>query len=167
MKFLVNCTLLFIFTACQSGPRNSAPASNQPQRTSAEVQLKDLGNQPINLEKYKGKTVFLNFWATWCKPCIAEMPFIQNAQQQLQNEDVVFILASAEDPTEIALFKQARGYNFNYMRVENSEALGVVALPTTFIYDAKGKLVFSEAGVRKWDDQDNIALVRNIANEND
>jgi thiol-disulfide isomerase/thioredoxin len=166
MKQIIVAALLLL-TACQSGPQNTAPATNQSQRTIAEVQLKDLNDQPVNLEKYRGKTVFLNFWATWCKPCIAEMPSIQNAQQQLQNEQVVFILASGEDPTEIALFKQARGYNFNYMRVENSEALGIVALPTTFIYDANGKLVFSETGVRKWDDKNNIALVRNIANEND
>lgn len=165
MKQIIVAVLL-LFAACQSGPKNTAPA-NQPNRTIAEVQLKDLNNQPVDLEKYKGKTVFLNFWATWCKPCIAEMPSIQNAQQLLQNEEIVFMLASAEDATEIALFKQARSYNFNYVRVENSEALGIVALPTTFIYDAKGKLVFSETGVRKWDDKDNIDLVSNIANEND
>ncbi len=131
------------------------------------VKLADLENKAISMHQFKGKTIFLNFWATWCKPCIAEMPSIQEAQDILQDQDVVFLLASGESAEEINSFRNANSYKFNFMRVENSEDLNIQALPTTFIFDTKGDLVFSETGTRKWDDSSNISLIIKIATKND
>lgn len=125
-----------------------------------KIILKDLNGQPINLEKYKGKTIFLNFWASWCKPCIEEMPSIEKAQNILQNEEVIFLLASAESAEEIDAFRNTHDYKFNYARIENSEELNIQTLPTTFIFNPQGELVFSEAGYHKWDEKNNIDLIR-------
>jgi thiol-disulfide isomerase/thioredoxin len=132
-----------------------------------KVNLTDLENNPISMGQYKGKTIFINFWATWCKPCIAEMPSIQNAQDVLRNEGVVFLLASNESIEEINSFRNAHNYNFNYTRIDNSEELNIQGLPTTFIFDQKGQLVFSEMGARKWDEKDNIDMVLKILNKNE
>ncbi len=59
-----------------------------------KVRLKELEGQPINLSQFEGKTVFINFWATWCKPCIQEMPTIEILQDKLKNEKIVFLFAS-------------------------------------------------------------------------
>ena len=143
------------------------PASISKASVLDQLKLTDLTNKPVDLKQYIGKTIFLNIWATWCKPCITEMPAIQNAQNMLKKEGVVFLLASGENAEEIASFKNANDYNFNYTRIENSEDLNVQTLPTTFIFNAEGELVFSEMGSRQWDDNISISMIRKIAHKND
>lgn len=167
MKSGIIAALLFAIVACKNGTKNDSTRPNEKGPEISKIQLKDLNDQPINLDKYKGKTIFVNFWATWCQPCLAEMPSIEKAQDILQNDNVIFILASNETATEIQEFQNARGYKFNYARIENSEQLGIQALPTTYIFNPDGKLVFSEQGYRKWDEKNNILLIRKIASNND
>ena len=133
----------------------------------ANVQLKELDDQPIDLTQYKGKTIFINFWATWCKPCIQEMPTIESAQDKLKDKKVIFLLASNEDLEQIERFIKNHTYKFHYVHLENMEALKIQALPTTFIFNTEGKLKFSEAGYRKWDDPENIELITKIMNEHE
>ncbi len=132
-----------------------------------KIRLTDTKGQTINLKQYEGKTIFINFWATWCKPCIQEMPSIKEAQNILKNEDVIFLMASNESIEVIEEFKKSKDYNFNYVRIENSEEMNVQTLPVTFIFNSKGNLVFSEAGLRKWDDKNNIDVILKIVKEND
>ena len=127
------------------------------------LQLTDMNGQLLNMQQFKGKVLFINFWATWCKPCILEMPSIANAQKRLHDE-VIFILASAENREETEGFRSQSRYPFIYTRIENMESLAVQALPTTFIFSSKGKLVFSESGARKWDDSSNMKLIQQIIN---
>ena len=123
------------------------------------IQLKDLQGRRTNLNEFKGKTIFINFWATWCKPCIAEMPSIAKAQSRLTNKNVVFLMASNETANEIETFKRSGGYDFKYVRIENGEEIGIQALPTTFIFDSEGNLIFSEAGMRDWNEESNLNLI--------
>jgi len=128
-----------------------------------KVNLTDLKGLPINLEQYKGKTVFLNFWATWCKPCLKEMPSTEKTHEMLKDKNIEFLFASDETAQQIEKFQAKHDYRFNYVRVESLEELNIIALPTTFIFNPDGKLVFSEMGFRKWDDKINIDLILNIA----
>lgn len=130
-----------------------------------KVQLTELDGTPIDMSQYNGKTVFINFWATWCKPCIQEMPTIAEAQKL--NNDVVFLLASNEEPDQIEKFIKRRDYQFHYVHLENMESLNIQALPTTFIYNQEGKLKFSETGFRKWNDPANIELITSITNDHE
>lgn len=132
-----------------------------------KVKLIDLQNNPIDLGQYQGKIIFLNFWATWCKPCIAEMPSIQEVQNKLQSKEIVFLLASSEGIEEISTFQNTHNYKFNYIRVENSEELNIQGLPTTIIFDQKGQVVFSEMGARQWNEKDNIDMILKIVNNNE
>ena len=128
----------------------------------AKVMLTDLKDKPINLDQYKGRTVFINFWATWCNPYLREMPLIKRAQDSLSKYGIVFLLASDESSEEIIKFEKNYKYNFNYARVVNLEELGVQGLPTTYIFNPSGKLAFSETGFRKWDDSTNIEMILKI-----
>lgn len=128
------------------------------------IVLADLSGKTLNLDSYKGKTVFINFWATWCKPCIQEMPTLAIAQEKFKNDNIVFLFASNEEPEQIEKFQKKHPYNFQYVRVENFEELKIQALPTTYIFDAEGKLKFAESGFRKWDAAENIELISNIIN---
>lgn len=166
MAFKMGIVLLWVLVACNTGDKSKIELPKENDGL-GKISLTDLNQQPINLEKYKGKVVFINFWATWCKPCIREMPSIENAQNILLNEDIVFLLASDESIEQIEEFRINHDYKFNYVRIENSEGLNIQALPTTFIFSSVGSLVFSETGDRKWDDTENIKLIRKIIKKND
>jgi len=159
----ISVALLLGILSCNDGDKGKSVSYTKKDREIEKIRLKDLTDQPINLEKYKGKTIFINFWATWCKPCIAEMPSIEKAQTTLRDKKVVFLLASGESVEQIEEFKANHNFKFNYVRIENSEALNIQALPTTFIFSPEGNLVFSEMGSRKWDDSKNISMILKIA----
>ncbi len=156
--------LLLLLMGCKGIEKDNPSLSDRPFDI---VRLTDLKNKPIGLKQYKGKTIFLNFWATWCKPCKEEMPSIEKAQNMLGDENIVFLMGSSERLEEITTFKINNNYKFNYVRIGNSEELDIQALPTTFIFNAEGKLVFSEMGFRKWDDSINIDMIRKIINKNE
>lgn len=153
-KSLLIC--LLVLAGCSQNNKEQAASDL------AKVKLKDLKNQSIDLNAYRGKTVFLNVWATWCKPCLQEMPSIENAQAQLRNENIVFLLASNEEVDQIETFIKKRSYPFQFVHLENMEDLNIQALPTTYIFNAEGALKFSEMGARKWDDAVNLDLITSI-----
>ena len=156
--------LLLLLMGCNGIEKDNPSLSDRPFDI---VRLTDLKNKPIGLKQYKGETIFLNFWATWCKPCKEEMPSIEKVQNILGDENIVFLMGSSERLEEITTFKINNNYKFNYVRIGNSEELDIQALPTTFIFNAEGKLVFSEMGFRKWDDSINIDMIRKIINKNE
>lgn len=157
------CFVLFCGLAgCSGGDKKDQP-SGEKRLMITSIRLTDLADQPISLEKYKGKTVFLNFWATWCKPCIEEMASIERAQARLSGRGVVFLLASNESNKQIREFSKGSGYKLEFVRIDNFDEQNIQALPTTYIFDPGGSLRFSEMGSRNWDDTSNINLILNIA----
>jgi thiol-disulfide isomerase/thioredoxin len=161
------CVILVGFISCNSVNENNPVVIPQPDREIDKIKLTDLKNEPVDLNQYAGKTIFINIWATWCKPCLQEMPSIEKAQNILRNKNIVFLLASAEAIEEIDTFRKLHAYPFNYVQIQNSEELGIQSLPTTFIFNKKGKLVFSESGYRKWDDKNNIDTILKIIYTNE
>ncbi|MHA4845186.1 TlpA family protein disulfide reductase [Flavitalea antarctica] len=126
------------------------------------VYLTDLKGDRIDLRDFKGKVIFLNFWATWCRPCLQEMPSIDRASKVFAKNEVVFILASSEGSDEIIAFKDRSKYDFNFAVIGNGEDIGIKALPTTMIFDVDGNLHFSEAGSREWDDPKSLEIIKNL-----
>ena len=164
----LSLVLLIAIVGCREAAKEKKDtihpsASNET--TINKIQLTDLKNLGIDMKQYKGKTVFVNFWATWCKPCIAEMPSIHKLQTRLKDENIIFLLASNEDINEIEGFKNDNKYTFNYTRLINMEALNIQAIPTTYMYNPDGKLVFSETGSRNWDDSASIQMILKIINQ--
>ena len=141
--------------------KNESTATTRTESELDKIQLTELDGTPIDLNEYKGKTIFLNFWATWCKPCIQEMPSIANAMEKVNKDDVVFLFASTEEADEIRSFKEKKPFPFHYVKVNNFETLDIMTIPTTFIFNSKGKRVFNEMGYRKWDTKQNISIITN------
>jgi thiol-disulfide isomerase/thioredoxin len=131
----------------------------------SQIKLTDLEGKEVDLTEFEGKTIFVNFWATWCRPCIQEMPSIAALQTQLTGKNIEFFFASDEEVDKIQKFMESRKMTLNFVRVENPESLGIQALPTTFIFDGEGNLIFSEIGFRKWDDPATIEMVTKLINE--
>lgn len=124
-----------------------------------------LDGEEIELNKYGDKVIFLNLWATWCAPCIKEMPSIEAVSKKFGGK-VEFILASNEEMERIIKFKEKKPFDLNYVFMNTSpESIGVYALPATFIIGKNGEIAFEEKGSRDWNSEESINLINNIINE--
>lgn len=123
----------------------------------------DLEGNPIELSDYKGKRVLLNYWATWCRPCIEEMPDMEKAQTILKQDNYVFLFASDQSVDKINKFKEARGFQLEFIKFNGIYAEeNVSALPATFIYNEVGEQVLRFDGGLKWDSPEMIEKLRAV-----
>lgn len=116
--------------------------------------LRDSENQMISLEEFRGKVIFINLWATWCPPCIAELPSIDKLHQDM-GDDVVFVMVSLDRNFNISKkFMKNKGYNLPiYAPANNLPAMyQTSAIPTTYIIDAKGDLALTHEGMADYSD---------------
>jgi thiol-disulfide isomerase/thioredoxin len=131
------------------------------------IQLKtlfvDLDNKLVDLTQYKGKRIVLNYWATWCGPCIKEMPGLKKAEEILENHNYTFLLVSDETIDKISEFKTNRSFDFNFLKSAKSiEALGIYSLPTSYIFDENGKKIETIVGTIAWDSEQIIEKLKKI-----
>ncbi len=157
-------SLFFISLIVLAGCSSQKP-EEQSAIVASQIKLTDLEGKEVDLAELEGKTIFVNFWATWCKPCIQEMPSIIALREQLAGQNIEFYFASDEEADKIKKFMKSRRMSSGFVLVRNLESLGIHALPTTFIFDGDGNMIFSEVGFRKWDDPATIEMVTKLINE--
>ena len=110
-----------------------------------DFNLKDQYGVVHSLENYKGKVIFLNFWATWCPPCKKEMPDIENIYKEYgeNKKNVVILGVNSEKENEVKKFLKDKGYTFPTVIDENSEVMRkyfIQAFPTSFVIDKEGNV---------------------------
>jgi peroxiredoxin len=111
--------------------------------------LVDMNGQRHKLSDYRGEGVFLNFWATWCKPCEREMPYIDNQYQYFKDKGVkVLTIDVGESELVVNNFIERHNLSFPVMidKGEVQTAYGINPLPITFLIDKDGKVVRSHTG---------------------
>lgn len=110
---------------------------------------------PHRLSEFKGKTVFMNFWATWCPPCIAEMPYILELAEEAP-DDVVFLLVTSEKPERVEPFLKSKDWTVPvfYLSYYPATELAFKSLPTTFIINPEGKVIHKSEGMKQWNGKD-------------
>jgi len=123
-----------------------------------QIQLSDFnwqlidsqGNQ-VNLSDFKGKVILINNWATWCPPCVAEMPSLHKLYNQKKNE-VVFLFVAHDKPEKVQAFLQKKQMKIPvyYMQSAMPKELESSNIPTTFIIDKQGKIVVKKVGPADW-----------------
>ena len=113
--------------------------------------IKDLDGGLINLDRSREKVLIINFWATWCPPCIAEMPAMQKLYADY-GDKVDFYFISSEDAEVIGRFLEARGLNLPVYRQISAtpDLLSHRSLPTTFLIDREGKIIIRKKGAANW-----------------
>ncbi len=159
--FLLGGILLF--------PTNTCSANILPVRSDQlindrldRLRMTDLDGNSLSMADFTGKPVFLNFWATWCKPCIQEMAYIEQLYQ-IYGEDIIFLAVSRDELETIRQFQQTHDLGFQFVRldVEYIDAF-VTSLPTTLLIDRRGEVIHDEEGVRVWDSENCLKKVRDL-----
>lgn len=121
-----------------------------------EFRLKDLDDNLVSLADFKGKTVIINFWATWCPPCRKELPSMQRTYQEYRNEKLVILGINVGETWEvIAPFLSPFDIEFPILfDIDSSELTKwkAIGLPTSFVVDGKGMVTHRFTGGRDWDD---------------
>jgi thiol-disulfide isomerase/thioredoxin len=161
---------LLVLSACSgdgSGKDSAAaPASVSGMIAAAKADpssamFQDLQGQGFDLSAFAGKKVFLNYWATWCAPCIREIPAIASAAATLEPENYVFLLASDEKPEVISAFLAERGFTGNFVKLNGYfGSHGIDAVPSSLLYDEQGNLVKTWGGAFEWDTPQMLAEIR-------
>jgi thiol-disulfide isomerase/thioredoxin len=116
--------------------------------------LLSLEGEAVSLASLKGKVVFMNFWATWCPPCIAEMPNIQSLYEKMPAGKVVFAMVSLDkDPAKARAFIARKGYTFPVYTPNGHvpQAYAGQVIPTTYIISPDGKVVARHDGMADYD----------------
>jgi peroxiredoxin len=129
-----------------------------------DFDLPDPDGNRHRLADMRGKPIIVNFWATWCPPCRAEMPSMQRAWVDLADEDILLVAINVgEDAETVRGFRDAIGLNFPLPLDIDSEVAPrwpMRGLPTTFVVDPSGRIVYKAEGEREWDDPALLALIR-------
>ena len=117
----------------------------------AGFSLEDLQGNTHRLEDYRGKWVLVNFWATWCTPCLSEIPELSSLHDAHENNDLVVIgiAMNSGSSKRVADFSQAHGINYPVVMGNRRVAAQIGkldVLPTSFLYDPSGKQVSHQAG---------------------
>jgi len=113
--------------------------------------LTDMQNTFFDFEEAKGQVVLINFWATWCPPCIAEMPSMQALYNDYKDK-MVFLFVTNESHSAVNSFLEKYDYAFKvYQSTTNYPAyFDVTTIPRTFLIDKKGNIIVDESGAVNW-----------------
>ncbi len=124
--------------------------------------LKGLTTQDLNFETAKGKVVFVNFWATWCPPCRAEMPMIQELYNDYKDKiEFVFVTNESKEIVEKFYLKHNYDLPTYTMLTKEPPQFTTNSIPTSYLLDKKGNIVISKTGAADW----NSKKVRTLLDE--
>lgn len=140
--------LLIVLSGCYSGSRPPRIGSNAPDFTVQDSQTK------VTLSQYRGQVVVLNFWATWCAPCVEELPSLVEMQRRMKAKGVIVVAVSV-DVDENAYKQFLKDHNVTLLSVRDSSGksnglYGTFKFPETYIIDRNGVMRRKFIGAVEW-----------------
>ena len=128
--------------------------------------LTRLDGESALLGDFEETVLFVNNWATWCAPCIAEMPTIERLAERFEDRSVAFVVVSDEPADTVASFAAEHGWQVPiYTTDARPAAFQTEALPSTFILDGARRVAFSHMGIADWDDGTTEGLLNELLAE--
>lgn len=128
-----------------------------------DIGFVDINGQAHKISEYRGSVVLLNFWASWCPPCRAEMPAMERMAAELAGGDFVMIPVNVQEPKDLVeSFVKEFEIGFPVYLDVNADAakeVGVTGLPTSILIDRTGKAVAVVTGAIEWDSPELIELM--------
>jgi thiol-disulfide isomerase/thioredoxin len=155
MGFLI--IILCISNSCKEGRKEESKDSEK------EVLFTDMKGLPVSLEQFKGKRILVNYWATWCVPCLKEFPSLVEAEELLSDENYVFLFPSPDKTQKILDFNESRNYPLQFLSLHQSlDKLNIYALPSTIIYATDGSVYKKIDGATVWSSPELIEILRSV-----
>ena len=139
--------------------------------TASDFELQDMDEENKKLSDYKGKVILLNFWATWCPPCVREMPSMERLYQQVGAENFkVIAVNQMEDIDQVFAFTGQLEVDPTFEILFDSNSLvsqqyGVRGLPTTYLIDKKGKIRYRAVGGREFNHPEVLKIINSLIAE--
>lgn len=123
-----------------------------------------LNGEERSMRDLRGKVVVVNFWATWCGPCRAEMPSLQRLYEAVRDDGVELVCISDEAPETVQQFVEEHGYTFPIYTLEGErpDDFQGRGIPATFILSKEGQIAFRHLGSAKWDDPTSIDFITSL-----
>jgi len=144
-------------SACYSGTRPPRIGSNAPDFTVQDA------DRSVTLSQFRGQVVVLNFWATWCPPCVEETPALIQLNQRIASRNGMVLGISVDEDQEAYLkFIQDHGINYLTYRdpsKKSAQDYGTVMYPETYIIDRKGKIARKIIGPQDWNSPEMLAYI--------
>lgn len=162
MRILFSTLLLsFSVAVLAAGPPLPPVADPHP---APKLQLNDTTGKPYTLTEYRGKVIVVNFWATWCPPCVKELPALSRLQRAMAGKGIqVLGVNMGETRKAVATFTQRVSVSFPIL-LDTQMAIGpkwgVEGLPTTFVIDPHRRIVYETLGAQPWDSPAVIAQLQ-------
>lgn len=132
---------------------NTTPIENRENERVAEFDwsLKEHGGESLNFEEFKGEVIVINFWATWCPPCIKEMPSLQ-ALYDSYGDKVTFLFIARDKENNVTRFMAKKGYDLPVYFEDGitPKLFYNPGIPTTFILSKDGKIAMAKYGEYDW-----------------
>jgi thiol-disulfide isomerase/thioredoxin len=162
--------VVFLATAGPIGGDGRAPsleAPSPPAQAEFGWSLLDLDGSPVDFGKYRGKTIVLNLWATWCAPCLQEMPSIASlaADKRLKDREVVFLCVSVDRSAEtLRRFVREKSWKMTVLRATSiPDIFTTEGIPATFLIGPDGRIAAAQVGAAKWDDPSVVDFLEKLA----
>ncbi|WP_183559248.1 TlpA family protein disulfide reductase [Mucilaginibacter sp. SP1R1] len=144
-------------------PEIPDPASKKAHANSVNISFRDTKGTIINTADLKGKVIFINFWATWCPPCIAEMPSVNQLYTKFKNNpNVAFITVDVDnDFAKANSFMQKHHYNLPVYTLATPVPDSIMGgtIPTTLIFNKNGELVYKHTGAADYNSDKFVAFL--------
>lgn len=160
--------LICLLQACNEAPDNVVTSQGALPTVAtfdaASSTFQDLQGRGLEIASFAGQRVFVNYWATWCAPCIHELPSLARAAEALADENTLFLLASDESPETIRQFVEERGFSGNFIKLNGFFGKhGIHAVPSSSLYDEEGQLLQSWGGAFEWDSPEMLEQIRSAS----
>jgi len=147
-----------VLAAGEISERSPAPAP--------ELRLPDLSGRERGLAEFQGKVLLVNFWASWCSPCIEEMPSLERLAEQMRGKPFALVGVNVEE-SRFRAMTMAQRLKLGFpvlLDVEGAvfKRWGATVLPTTYVLDAKGSVRYVAQGPIDWDAAEVLAMIQGL-----
>ena len=143
-RWIVSLILLLILTTCSSKDQRKSIQSGGPQ----DFTLTSLDGEEFTLSKLRGKVVLIDFWATWCPPCVRSIPVFIKFYNKYHDQGFLVLGISREDISTLKRYRDEHGVSYPILIDDKNTAreYGIKAIPNMFIIDKKGRIRKNQVG---------------------
>ncbi len=169
MRHWIACSVLFLLLLpAVSFAAASPEVGTEVGQLAPDFTLKDVQGKTVKLADLRGKVVFLNFWATWCPPCRAELPAMERLEEVMGSKNFAMLAVNGEELEMLKEFLAQKPHSFTVLHDNDGDVqneYGVFRLPETFLIDKQGKILQRYLGARDWSSVEFLKYIATLIGE--